>query len=239
MHARASGKVALLTRQPIEGRARGGGLRLGEMEQQALVGHGASLLLKERYSSDKTTIFICKDCGNMTYEDTIRNNAFEFYKTPPYEKLHKLNPEMHWFSYYKKWVPQENYYYSSEHVGFKANPARTEGTYSKYASIDDKTDGFHFFLAFIKFGIGRTTSDAAHEIRDKHLTRTEGMALVKRYDGEFPQKYYHGFLDYLGITDKEFWEVINFYREYSPHLWKKVNGEWKLRHTVNKDGVDD
>lgn len=75
LHARASGKVALLTRQPIEGRARGGGLRLGEMEQQALVGHGASLLLKERYNSDKTIIHICKDCGNMTFEDIIRNKT--------------------------------------------------------------------------------------------------------------------------------------------------------------------
>lgn len=75
MHARASGKVTLLTRQPIEGRARGGALRLGEMEQQALAGHGASLLLKERYDSDKTVSYICKECGNMTYEDTIRNKV--------------------------------------------------------------------------------------------------------------------------------------------------------------------
>ncbi len=73
MHARASGKVALLTRQPIEGRARGGALRLGEMEQQALAGHGASLLLKERYDSDKTIAHICKQCGSMSYEDNIRN----------------------------------------------------------------------------------------------------------------------------------------------------------------------
>ena len=43
IHGRASGKIALLTRQPIEGRSRGGALRLGEMEQQALVAHGASL----------------------------------------------------------------------------------------------------------------------------------------------------------------------------------------------------
>ena len=75
MHARASGKVALLTRQPIEGRARGGALRLGEMEQQALASHGAALLLKERYDSDKTVVHICKQCGSMAYEDTIRNKT--------------------------------------------------------------------------------------------------------------------------------------------------------------------
>ncbi len=75
IHARASGKVALLTRQPIEGRSRGGALRLGEMEVQALTGHGASLLLKERYDSDKTKIEICKECGNMTYEDLIHNKT--------------------------------------------------------------------------------------------------------------------------------------------------------------------
>ena len=72
MHGRASGKVALLTRQPIEGRARGGALRLGEMEQQALVAHGASLLLKERYDSDKVKLPICNKCGSIAIEDSIR-----------------------------------------------------------------------------------------------------------------------------------------------------------------------
>jgi len=73
MHARASGKVTLLTRQPIEGRAVGGALRLGEMEQQALVAHGASLLLKERYDSDKVVVHICSRCGAMAIKDTIHN----------------------------------------------------------------------------------------------------------------------------------------------------------------------
>ena len=75
MHGRASGKVALLTRQPIEGRARGGALRLGEMEQQALVSHGASLLLKERYDSDKVVLPICTKCGSIAVEDKIRNKV--------------------------------------------------------------------------------------------------------------------------------------------------------------------
>ena len=76
MHARASGKVTLLTRQPIEGRARGGALRLGEMEQQALVAHGASLLLKERYDSDKVVIPICSQCGAVALEDSIKNKVY-------------------------------------------------------------------------------------------------------------------------------------------------------------------
>ncbi|MEM4625198.1 MAG: DNA-directed RNA polymerase subunit B, partial [Candidatus Pacearchaeota archaeon] len=76
MHARASGKVALLTRQPIEGRARGGALRLGEMEQQALVAHGASLLLKERYDSDKVIIHICSKCGSFGIKDSLRGKTY-------------------------------------------------------------------------------------------------------------------------------------------------------------------
>ena len=96
--------------------------------------------------------------------------------------------------------------------------------------MDDKTDGFHFYLAFIKFGIGRCTSDAAHEIRDGHITREEGVALVRRYDGEFPKKYFKEFLEYIGITEEHFWEVIDSYRTL--HLWEKINDEWKLKYQV-------
>jgi len=76
IHGRASGKVALLTRQPVEGRSRGGALRLGEMEQQALVAHGASLLLKERYDSDKVVLPVCTKCGTIGIEDNIRGKIY-------------------------------------------------------------------------------------------------------------------------------------------------------------------
>ena len=76
MHARALGKVTLLTRQPIEGRSKGGALRLGEMEQQALVAHGASLLLKERYDSDKVTVHVCTKCGVMAIKDNIHSKIY-------------------------------------------------------------------------------------------------------------------------------------------------------------------
>ncbi len=162
-----------------------------------------------------------------------------FYRPPDIQMLKKKGIEFHWFSYYKKWIPQENYYYASENTGFQANAeGRSEGTYSKYASLDDQMDGFHFYLAFIKFGIGRTTSDAAHEVRDGHISREEGVALVERFDGEFPLRWYKEFIEYLDITEDQFWQVIDKYR--LPHIWKQEDGQWKLRRTVyDLDGASD
>ncbi|MDZ4726928.1 MAG: N-acetyl sugar amidotransferase [Leptospira sp.] len=148
------------------------------------------------------------------------------YMAPSNDELDAIGTSIHFYGYYKKWIPQENYYYCVENTGFSANPVRSEGTYSKYASLDDRLDGFHYYLSFIKFGIGRATSDSAHEIRDKHLTREEGVTLVRKYDGEFPVKYFKEFLEYCDITEEYFWKVIDSWR--SPHLWSKVNGEWKL-----------
>ncbi len=76
LHARAAGRIQLLTRQPIEGRAKGGGLRLGEMEKDCFVAHGTSLLLKERFDSDKTIVHICENCGMLAIYDNLRNRAF-------------------------------------------------------------------------------------------------------------------------------------------------------------------
>jgi N-acetyl sugar amidotransferase len=159
------------------------------------------------------------------------------YLSPSIDELKQNKTEIHFYGYYKKWVPQENYYYAVENTGFVPLNSRNEGTYSKYASFDDKLDGFHYYLGFIKFGIGRCTSDTAHEIRDRHLTRNEGVNLVKLYDGEFPVKNFRTFLEYCDITEEYFWEVVDSWR--SPHIWKKINGEWKLRHTISNDGVDD
>lgn len=158
---------------------------------------------------------------------------------PPTEKeFENSNVEVTYLGYYLKWLPQESYYYAVEHSGFKARPFRTEGTYSKYLSLDDKIDDINYYTYFIKFGFGRCTEDASQEIRNKHLTRDEGKALVKKFEGEFPERYFLDVMNYIGMDPDYFrYELTDKFR--SPHLWAKINGEWKLRHTVNNDGVDD
>ncbi|MHA1598199.1 MAG: N-acetyl sugar amidotransferase [Alphaproteobacteria bacterium] len=157
-------------------------------------------------------------------------NELSAYFPPDADELAKKQIAVHYLGYYVKWTPQEAYYYSVEHCGFEANPVRTEGTYSKYNSLDDKIDGFHYYTTWIKFGLGRATYDASQEIRNNHLTRDEAMALVKRFDGEFPDRYLDDVMDYIGMSPDYFRTIVDKFR--SPHLWMKDGDEWKLRHPL-------
>lgn len=76
IHSRARGPIQLLTRQPTEGRAKEGGLRLGEMEKDTFVAHGASLLLKERFDSDKTIVPVCENCGLIAIKDEYKGKSY-------------------------------------------------------------------------------------------------------------------------------------------------------------------
>ncbi len=76
IQSRAMGPIQLLTRQPTEGRAKEGGLRLGEMEKDCFVAHGASLLLKERFDSDRTIVPVCEECGLIAVYNEFKNKSY-------------------------------------------------------------------------------------------------------------------------------------------------------------------
>ena len=176
--------------------------------------------------------------GGKTIKDIIAEenytlNDFAPYLPPKAEELEAKNVEVHYLGYYVKWDPQECYYYATEHTGFQANSERTEGTYSKYSSIDDRIDMFHYYTTLAKFGIGRATYDAAQEIRNGKITRDEGVQLVRKFDQEFPKKYFRDFIEYIAVTEGEFHATMDKFR--SPHLWKHENGVWNLRHAVWHD----
>lgn len=155
--------------------------------------------------------------------------------------------EVHFLGYYLRWHPQSNYYYARENSGFRPSPERTPGTFTKFVSIDDKIDDFHFYTAFIKFGIGRATYEACMDIRTGDISREEAIHLVRKYDGEFPERFLNEIFNYLSIPEAEFPVASKMFeqpimdRDYfdnlvdrfrSPHIWQRDNGVWKLRKTV-------
>lgn len=190
--------------------------------------------------------------GGTSFADLLDKYGLEKVDLDPYmpadpEPLEKLGLEVHYAGYYMKWHPQACYYHAVEHGGFIASPERTPGTYSKYNSIDDRIDDYHYWTTRIKFGIGRATYDAAQEIRSGDITREEGVALVKRFDHEFPERFAEEIFRYLSITEKEFPKAVKAFEKpimtresfleladkfRSPHLWKKTADGWQLRHTV-------
>lgn len=206
-------------------------------------------------AGDKSKVYL----GGVSLEALEENFGVEPVELFPYipanpDELERKKVEVHYLGYYLRWHPQECFYYAVENGGFKPSPERTVGTYSKYNSIDDKIDDFHYYTTFIKFGIGRATYDAAQEIRNQEITREEGVALVKKFDGEFPERFAEEIFQYLSIPEKEFPLAFKMFeqpimdRDYfmaltdtfrSPHLWKRENGSWKLRYPIYEERSED
>lgn len=178
--------------------------------------------------------------GGVAGPDLVEHHGIQIGELAPYRpvaasRLREVGTEVHYLGYYLRWDPQEVYYYAVEHTGFTPNDVRTEGSYSKYSSIDDRIDPLHYYTTLVKFGIGRATYDAAQEIRNEKITREEGVALVRKFDTEFPGRYFREMIDYMGIDERRFREIIDGAR--SPHLWRRgADDKWELRRAVWHEG---
>ena len=198
--------------------------------------------IDENQSSEmKSDFFISKNINDLIIsgckiKDILNETVIDFKPYLPITNEDNFNQKISvkYLGYFLKWDPQECYYYASENTGFSSNDERTEGSYSKYSSIDDKIDPFHYYTTLIKFGIGRATYDACQEIRNDKITREEAISLVKQFDEEFPNKFYQEFLEYISLSDIEFNNIIDSYR--SSHLWEKVNNTWKLNCCMAQNG---
>ena len=161
------------------------------------------------------------DSHDLTRADLIP------YRSPKLEQVLDDGLEVHYMSYYRKWVPQENYYYSVKNTMFEPAETRTTGSYSKYSGLDDKLEWLHYYMMFIKYGMGRATADAAQEIRSEKITREEGIKLVELYDSEFPTQHVEVLCEYMNLSKDHFHAIIDSFRP--DHLWEKVNGDWSLK----------
>ena len=201
--------------------------------------YGASInenfdpIMEPKYftSNEKNKIFLGgKNINKIIKETNFKEKDFTPYIPIGKDEIKNNKIKVFYLGYFHRWDPQEMYYYANKNTGFRANTERTEGTYSKYSSIDDKIDNFHYYTTYIKYGIGRTTYDASQEVRNEKITREEAITLVKMYDHEFPKKYFKNFLEYIDIKEELFHKIVDSFR--SPHLWEKKGNDWILKQKI-------
>ena len=185
--------------------------------------------------------------GDLKTDFGLDQNDLQPYLPANPDHINKKNIDVHYLGYYLKWHPQSCYYYAVSNGDFQASPERTPGTYSKYNSIDDRIDDLHYYTTGVKFGLGRASYDAAQEIRSGEINREEGVALVNKFDHEYPERFIDELFQYLSIPEDEFpvaskmFEKSTMNRDYfevltnqfrSPHLWYFENKKWHLRSTI-------
>jgi len=127
----------------------------------------------------------------------------------------------------KEWTSYNNAAFSKEH-GLMWRPKNfnpeTIGSYDAYAALDSSLAPVNQLLKHKKFGFGFCVDMSCYDIRDGRLTRNEAIELVKKYDGKCSEAYIEKFCNYIGISQKEFWSVVEKFRG---NMWTKdEKGNW-------------
>jgi N-acetyl sugar amidotransferase len=161
-------------------------------------------------------------------DDVVTERDLNPYVYPDLDDVRKVGMKAMYFAYFHKWSTFENYHYIKDKIDFRCcAEGRTEGTFTDFDSLDDKSDNLYYYMQFIKFGFGRVVRDASRMIQNRQMTRAQAMEYARLYDHEFPSRHHKDMLEFLDLTDDEFTAIVDRHR--NPEIWKKENNEWKLR----------
>ena len=170
-------------------------------------------------------------------DDIVTEKDLNPYCYPDIDQINLKNIKAYYFGYFHKWSMFDNYIYLKKNsVPFElAENNRTEGTFTDFDSLDDQIDDLYYYMQYIKFGFGRAIRDSARLIQNDIISKEEGYHLIKKYDGEFPKKYFKNVIDYLNIkNEEEFIQIIDQHR--NDEIWSKdriSNSKWSLKSKIS------
>jgi hypothetical protein len=163
--------------------------------------------------------------------DTCKDKRFNlspkdlnWMKYPSDADLNRLDLRGLYLGAYFPWDVKKQTDLVIQKYSWKPREGSFQRTYRKISNLDDKYEnGAHDLLKFIKFGYGRASDHACKDIRDGHMSRTEAIEMVRKYDHVVSDDLYE-WLEYVEITEEEFWRVADSFR--SPKVWSIQNGHW-------------
>jgi N-acetyl sugar amidotransferase len=197
--------------------------------EEGEVEYGGSSKLKSKatYDLEDSIKLYLSGQDPKKYFNAYTEKEMYWWRYPSEEEFRKLNPAIAHWSYFENWDSYRNYVVAKEQYNLEEISSRSVGTYTNFAQTDTKLYDLHCYLMFLKFGFGRCSQDVGIDIRRGALSRKQGVALVRAYDGEYPEPYIDDYLKYFNMTLDEFNDVIDLYANKS--LLHKVNGRWKLK----------
>lgn len=151
--------------------------------------------------------------------------------TYPKKEILEKNPikVAHW-SYFENWDSYPHYAFARDHYDMQIKKERSVGTYSNFAQLDTPLYDLHTYMMYLKFGFGRCLQDVCIDIRGGRLSRSEGVKIIKKYDGEFAKDYVPLYLDYYQMSENEFNEVLD--KHVNKKIFEKKEGVWTPRFNI-------
>lgn len=156
--------------------------------------------------------------------DEFTEKELYWWLYPSEDDFRKANLAVAHWSFFENWDPYHHYLVAKEKCNLEERDIASIGTYNNFAQTDTCLYDLHTYLMYLKFGFGRCSQDVGIDIRRGSMTRKQGINLIKKYDGEFPEQYVGAYLGYFGISVPEFDEVIDKWANKS--LFEKSNRRW-------------
>lgn len=164
-------------------------------------------------------------------DGAVDDSELFFYMHPEVEELRRKNIRSIYLGYYHWWDGFKHYQIARE-FGFtprRAGPL--SGNVLAYDNIDEKLCEIHIWFKFLKFGFWRPHDQCCYKIWNGYMSREEAVENVNAIQYEFPGEYLAEFLEYHQLTETEFWESAERWRNHD--IWHRVDGQWRLRHELS------
>jgi hypothetical protein len=156
--------------------------------------------------------------------DPLSEKDVAWAKYPSDEEILSVGARGLFVGNFFKWEPNEHSLQMQELYGWRPSEQPFERTYRRMSNLDDRYEnGAHDLLKFIKFGYGRASDHSSKDIRTGHMSREEGIAMVRKYDHVVSSDLAH-WLHYVGMTEAEFWATADTFRD--PAVWWIEDGQW-------------
>ncbi len=151
----------------------------------------------------------------------LHDDQLFWFKFPSKKETKNLNLEITHYSFYENWDPYRNYKVAKKYCGLSENKNLNEGTYTNFAQNDQKLYALHVYFMYLKLGFGRTTQDAAIDIRRGSLSREQAVQLIKLYDDFYPENLFEEYCDYYKMKMSDFLKNIDKWA--NKELFEKKN----------------